>query len=44
MSYIMNTNSKIPTIVKDGFVWRLVFMNGCEKGFYVRTNKKARGK
>lgn len=43
MDYILNTmpNSK-PTIIKDGYIWRLIFMNGSEKGFYVRTNKKVR--
>lgn len=45
MEYIRNVDTpKQDTIVRDGFVWRLCFMNGAEKGFYVRTNKKVRSK
>lgn len=45
MNYILNAdNTKQDTIVREGFVWRLCFMNGAEKGFYVRTNKKVRTK
>ena len=46
MDYILNTDAKNPpkTIVQDGYLWRLVYMNDAEKGFYVRTNRKVRGK
>lgn len=42
LTYIINTDAKKPasTIVKDGFLWRLCYMNDSDKGFYVRTNKK----
>lgn len=45
MNYIINTDAKNPakSIVKDGYLWRLCYMNDSDKGFYVRTFRKVKG-